>query len=100
MPATICARRLSQRKCLLDENIARWNHLYQRLDSNLRRIEGVSLPLRDQAEFYVGSSIQFRTDKLAQDEIPDFLSRCGARGVDLKWFGAERPTAFTSRYDS
>ena len=85
---------------VLDENIARWNHLYQRLDSNLRRIEGVSLPVRDQAEFYVGSSIQFRTDKLAQDEIPDFLSRCGARGVDLKWFGAERPTAFTSRYDS
>ena len=38
---------------VLDENIARWNHLYQRLDSNLRRIEGVSLPLRDQAEFYV-----------------------------------------------
>ena len=58
------------------------------------------MPLRAQEEFYVGSSIQFRTDKLAQDAIPDFLSRCGARGVDLKWFGAERPVAFTSRYDS
>jgi hypothetical protein len=25
---------------------------------------------------------------------------CAARGVELKWFGAEDPVAFTSRYDS
>jgi hypothetical protein len=25
---------------------------------------------------------------------------CAARGVDLKWFGAAEPVAFTSRYDS
>ena len=28
------------------------------------------------------------------------LDRCGARGVELKWFGGAEPTAFTSRYDS
>jgi len=28
------------------------------------------------------------------------LSQCAARGVDVKWFGAEEPKAFTSRYDS
>ena len=28
------------------------------------------------------------------------VSRCGARGVELKWFGAPEPVAFTSRYDS
>ena len=27
------------------------------------------------------------------------LRRCAARGVDLKWFGAQEPVAFTSRYD-
>lgn len=84
----------------LDENIARWNKLYQVLDKGLRAIEGVSLPQRPQQEFYVGSSIQFRVDCLAKDAIPDFLARCAGRGVELKWFGADRPTAFTSRYDS
>ena len=85
---------------LLDDNIARWNMLYNTLDKGLREIDGVSLPVRPQNEFFVGSSIQFRVDAIAKDDIPDFLKRCGARGVDLKWFGAERPTAFTSRYDS
>ena len=85
---------------VLDDNIERWNRLYQRLDQNLRHIDGVSLPQRAQEEFYVGSSIQFRVDKLGTSAIPEFLQRCGARGVDLKWFGADRPVAFTSRYDS
>jgi len=85
---------------VLDDNIERWNRLYQRLDQNLRHIDGVSLPQRAQEEFYVGSSIQFRVDKLHTSAIPEFLQRCGARGVDLKWFGADRPVAFTSRYDS
>ena len=85
---------------VLDDNIERWNRLYQRLDHNLRHIDGVSLPQRAQEEFYVGSSIQFRVDKLHTSAIPEFLQRCGARGVDLKWFGADRPVAFTSRYDS
>ena len=85
---------------VLDDNIARWNMLYNTLDKGLRAIDGISLPVRPQNEFFVGSSIQFRVDAIAKDDIPDFLKRCGARGVDLKWFGAERPTAFTSRYDS
>lgn len=27
------------------------------------------------------------------------VAACAARGVELKWFGADRPAAFTSRYD-
>ena len=84
----------------LDDNIARWNTLYNALDADLRRIKGVSLPLRPQSEFFVGSSIQFRVDSVDKADIPDFMARCAKRGVDLKWFGADRPTAFTSRYDS
>ena len=84
----------------LDENVARWNVLYDALDKGLREIPTVSLPQRPQSEFYVGSSIQFRVDDLDKDQIPDFLARCAKRGVDLKWFGADRPVAFTSRYDS
>jgi len=84
----------------LDDNIARWNTLYNALDADLRTIEGVSLPVRPQSEFFVGSSIQFRVDSIDKSNIPDFMARCATRGVDLKWFGADRPTAFTSRYDS
>ena len=32
--------------------------------------------------------------------MQDVVARCGARGVELKWFGAPEPVAFTSRYDS
>ncbi|MGB1934033.1 MAG: aminotransferase, partial [Candidatus Puniceispirillaceae bacterium] len=49
---------------------------------------------------YVGSSIQFRLSAISVTDIPDFLARCAGRGVELKWFGAEKPAAFTSRYDS
>jgi hypothetical protein len=28
------------------------------------------------------------------------VAACAARGVELKWFGAAEPVAFTSRYDS
>ena len=60
----------------------------------------MSLPQRAQAEFYVGSSIQFRPDALSKADIPAFIKGCGDRGVELKWFGADEPVAFTSRYDS
>lgn len=85
---------------ILDQNIARWNSLYDKLFQRFMDIEGITIPQRKQHEAYVGSSIQFRADALARDEIPGFLSRCGKRGVELKWFGEDEPKAFTSRYDS
>ncbi len=84
----------------LDDNIARWNQLYDRLYVHLSAAAGIDIPARRQAEFYVGSSIQFRTTELSKAEIPSFVKRCAKRGVELKWFGADAPTAFTSRYDS
>ena len=32
--------------------------------------------------------------------MQDFLARCLDRNVEIKWFGAAEPFAFTSRYDS
>ena len=84
----------------LEQNIQRWNRLYDTLFSAFAVIEGIDIPKRRQAEFYVGSSIQFRLNALAPNDIPAFLERCARRGVELKWFGADQPTAFTSRYDS
>ena len=84
----------------LEQNIQRWNRLYDTLFSAFAVIEGIDIPKRCQAEFYVGSSIQFRLNALAPNDIPAFLERCARRGVELKWFGADQPAAFTSRYDS
>ena len=84
----------------LDDNIARWNQLYDRFYAHLSAADGIDIPARRQAEFYVGSSIQFRTTGLSKAEIPAFITRCAKRGVELKWFGADAPAAFTSRYDS
>jgi hypothetical protein len=51
-------------------------------------------------EGYVGSSIQFLLPEWAPTSVREVVARCAARGVELKWFGAEEPVAFTSRYDS
>ena len=84
----------------LENNIRRWNTLYDFLFSGLSAINGVTIPKRVENEFYVGSSIQFRTEGIKKENIPDFVKSCSCRGVDLKWFGDEEPKAFTSRYDS
>jgi len=85
---------------MLEDNLARWNQLYERLYGHLSAMGGVMIPPRKQEEFYVGSSIQFRAEALAAGEVPDFVAACAKRGVELKWFGDAEPKAFTSRYDS
>ena len=54
---------------------------------------------RPEVELFVGSSFQFLLPDWSRARIRAFLSRCAARGVELKWFGADQPVAFTSRYD-
>ncbi|MDA1152356.1 MAG: aminotransferase class I/II-fold pyridoxal phosphate-dependent enzyme [Proteobacteria bacterium] len=85
---------------MLEDNLARWNQLYDRLHGHLSAMDGVIIPPRKQEEFYVGSSIQFRADAVAAPAVPDFVAACAKRGVELKWFGDAEPKAFTSRYDS
>lgn len=85
---------------MLEDNLARWNQLYDRLLGHLSAMDGVIIPPRKQEEFYVGSSIQFRADAVAASAVPDFVAACAKRGVELKWFGDAEPKAFTSRYDS
>lgn len=83
----------------LDENCARWNERYRALEVGLRGTPGVRVPERKQHEAYVGSSFQFQAQGL-KGRVPELVSACAARGVDIKWFGADTPQAFTSRYDS
>ena len=84
----------------LDKQVDRWNARYARVAAGLENTAGLDLVMRVAAEHYVGSSIQFLlTDWNAQD-VQRVQRRCAARGVELKWFGADAPTGFTSRHDS
>jgi dTDP-4-amino-4,6-dideoxygalactose transaminase len=84
----------------LPAQVARWNALYRTVEEGLRNTPGLKIVERDPRERIVGSSIQFLLPAWEEARIRALLARCAARGVELKWFGAEEPVAFTSRYDS
>jgi dTDP-4-amino-4,6-dideoxygalactose transaminase len=84
----------------LPDQVARWNVRYRRLEAGLRGTPGLTVIDRPEAETYVGSSFQVLLLDWDAEAIRDVLSRCAARGVELKWFGAAEPVAFTSKYDS
>ena len=84
----------------LSAQIERWNDRYRVLEAGLRGTPGLTLIERPEAERFVGSSIQSLLLDWAPEAIQEVLSRCAARGVELKWFGGAEPVAFTSRYDS
>lgn len=85
---------------LLEDNVRRWNERYRILADGIGAIPGVFVPPRAQHEAYVGSSFQFHARELGPAKIPDFIRRGAARGVEIKWFGADEPLGFTSRFDS
>lgn len=84
----------------LEAQVNRWNDRYAVVEEGLRGTPGLHLPPRPEAERYVGSSIQFLLPGWTAEAVQEVLSRCAARGVELKWFGGAEPTGFTSRYDS
>ncbi|MEF3047479.1 DegT/DnrJ/EryC1/StrS family aminotransferase [Pseudotabrizicola sp. L79] len=84
---------------MLDDRRARWNALYQVMEQGLAGTEGLVLTSRPAAETYVASSFQFLLPDWSADRVRAFVARCAARGVELKWFGAPEPVAFTSRYE-
>ncbi|WP_171178326.1 DegT/DnrJ/EryC1/StrS aminotransferase family protein [Ruegeria sp. HKCCD8929] len=86
--------------CDLDAQVTRWNERYRVLEEGLRGTPGLTVVERPEAETYVGSSIQFLLLDWATERVNEVIRRCGARGVELKWFGGAEPTGFTSRYDS
>ena len=84
----------------LDANCARWNARYDVVAQRLAGVPGLQVPARASHEQFVGSSLQFFAGGLSTQDAPEFVARCAERGVELKWFGAQEPKAFTSRYDS
>ena len=79
---------------------SRWNDRYEVMETGLRGTPGLTVIERDPVERYVGSSIQFLLQDWRADDVQAVVARCLDRGVELKWFGAAEPVAFTSRHDS
>ena len=84
----------------LEDSIERWNERYRAIEQALAGTDGVALPKRPQAEHYVGSSIQFRLPGISPALAEVFVAANKALGVELKWFGAADPVAFTSNHHS
>ncbi|WP_224823797.1 DegT/DnrJ/EryC1/StrS aminotransferase family protein [Cognatishimia sp. MH4019] len=78
----------------------RWNARYRVMEDGLAQTPGLYLPHRPEAEDYVMSSFQFLLLDWDENAIRRVIAGCLNRGVELKWFGAEDPVAFTSKYDS
>lgn len=83
---------------VLDERVRRWRELYEGLEAGLRGVPGLAVIARPAHEDFVGSSFQFLLPGWEGGRVAGFVARCAARGVELKWFGAADPVAFTSRY--
>lgn len=84
----------------LDTQCGRWNQRYSVLESTLAACPAIDVPVRPDAETFVGSSIQFSLPGLSAEQIVQVVKHCGERGVVLKWFGNAEPADYTSRYDS
>ncbi|PTE14727.1 DegT/DnrJ/EryC1/StrS family aminotransferase [Pseudogemmobacter blasticus] len=83
---------------MLADRRARWAALYRGMEAGLAGVPGLRLIPRPEEEAYMGSSFQFLLPDWEEPRIVAFLAGCVARGVELKWFGAGDPVAFTSRY--
>ena len=84
----------------LEKNIKRWNERYQLVEKKLREFKGIELPERSIEERYVGSSIQFRIPGITNADAKAFLEVNKKLGVELKWFGGDDPSGFTSNHKS
>jgi dTDP-4-amino-4,6-dideoxygalactose transaminase len=82
----------------LAEQCDRWTERYRAVEAGLRGTPGLTVIERPEEERFVGSSIQFLLEDWDGHGIREVLARCKARGVELKWFGAEEPAGFTSAY--
>jgi dTDP-4-amino-4,6-dideoxygalactose transaminase len=78
----------------------RWNERYRAIEAGLNQVENLTLIERPAKEYFVASSFQFLMPNFDADQIQAVVRACGARGVQLKWFGADKPVGFTSRHDS
>ena len=84
----------------LDDNCKRWNERFDAIMSILKPCNVIALAQPHPKAKEVSSSFQFSIPDYDDEQNQQFLARCFNRGVELKWFGATDPVAYTSRYES
>jgi len=84
---------------LLKTHKTEWNKRYRWIESGLHQLGDVEIIERRVQENYVGSSIQFHVPGMTDQQLEKFVADAAAHGVYLKWFGRNRTTGFTSRFD-
>ena len=84
----------------LPSQAKRWNKRYYALEAGLSQINNLRLIVRPKKEYFVASSFQFCLPNFNEVQMRSVVEGCDARGVQLKWFGADSPVGFTSRHDS
>jgi dTDP-4-amino-4,6-dideoxygalactose transaminase len=84
----------------LEANIQRWNDRYKVVERALRRCNHIATIALPACETHVGSSIQFRLPDFTADQCCAVIAAALDRGVELKWFGADKPMGFTSSHHS
>ncbi|MDM8543955.1 DegT/DnrJ/EryC1/StrS family aminotransferase [Desulfococcaceae bacterium HSG9] len=84
----------------LDTQCRRWNRRYNLLETELTGADHIRIPKRLAKEGFVGSSLQFTLTGADLPGVQTFIETCGARGVEIKWFGAKEPVGFTSSWES
>lgn len=84
----------------LDKNCIRWNERFTTIMETLKSCNAIALAQPHPLAKEVSSSFQFSVPDFSDSQNTQFLAQCLDRGVELKWFGAEDPVAYTSRYES
>ena len=84
----------------LDQHCEIWNRNYRSIEQMLSFCDDIQLPQRPNEEYFVGSSIQFSLPTFTAERIQRLITLCQQRGVELKWFGRDKPMGFTSRYQN
>ncbi len=80
----------------LPRRAARWNEIHDRISAGIARSQAVRLPHRDARAHYSATSVQFNVIGLEPPDMQRFLDLAKARGLPIKWFGAESQAGFTS----
>ncbi|MFA9229884.1 MAG: DegT/DnrJ/EryC1/StrS family aminotransferase [Microgenomates group bacterium] len=84
----------------IDRAIAAWNARHDLVADRLAQSPSIRMAKRPKAERYVGSSIQFCLPGIASAQATGLIEQLASAGVEVKWFGAAQPVAFTSDHRS
>jgi dTDP-4-amino-4,6-dideoxygalactose transaminase len=80
----------------LPRRVKRWNEIHDRIAAGLARSQHLRIPDRGGGQVFSATSVQFSAAGLDATEMPAFLAAAKARGLPIKWFGAEEQAGFTS----